>query len=372
MLDTEKHCNETTPKKPRPIDVSAVVLVTLCVFMLVLSSFNGCIHPLRKDSNHLNAEQSKQAAEEVLEDLEAAPSNPDDMLVSGLDMSESGEIPGMIDEDPFNQLGSTPVGEAGWIEVSTIRIFSNSKAPDDAYNEILNYLRTEAVTQKIGTTIDVTSLLTDMMSQYGNIAEEETVWTGFFRNTVSGLIISEQIIQKEIAPRTNENGYRMTVALRAFVVPAKGQRDPTFQVEAELDNTFLHDDDELVIYVAPSLDCYVYIFNLLSDHNAILVFPNAVIPDNYFSANQRRQIPDPESGISFTVSPLPGKKLESEFIYIVCSKQQVSFTEKLPEVVLLGEPIRLDSDSFCSLQRWLLEMPLSHRKEVILNYHVGQ
>jgi len=345
---------------------------TIGLLLVVIVGLSGCVHPPHDPENTSNVDQSREAAEKALEDLEDAPNATEDLTIPGLNSTETGRIPDIIDDDSVRQPGSTPIGEAGWIEVRTDRMFPNSIAPDDAYHETLQQLRSEAVSKQVGAKIDVSSLLTDVMSQSGVDAEEETIWSGFFRSTVSGLIVEEQVREKTIVQVPEKNGYEMTVAIRTFVVPVRGVRDPALRIEAALVENLLHKGEELMISIKPSMDCYVYAFNLLSNHYAAILFPNTIMPDNYFRANQLRLIPDPESEISFPVSPLPGKKLSSEFIYLVCTKQPVPLSKDLPEVAIFGENIKWDTDSFSRLQKWLVEIPLSQRTEVVLNYHISQ
>ena len=52
--------------------------------------------------------------------------------------------------------------------------------------------------KKVGTTVEVTQLLTDVMSATGDESFEQSAWSGFFRSTVSGIITDyEQLAYKD-------------------------------------------------------------------------------------------------------------------------------------------------------------------------------
>ena len=83
---------------------------TIGFLLIVILCLSGCVHPPHDPEDTSNADQSREAAEKALEDLEGAPNNRDDLSIPGLTTSESGEIPEIIDDDSVHQPGSADRG----------------------------------------------------------------------------------------------------------------------------------------------------------------------------------------------------------------------------------------------------------------------
>ena len=265
-------------------------------------------------------------------------------------------------------------GKPGWITVSATRVFPESVSNPAAREELLNILRNEAVSKKVPRTIEVASLLTDVMSETDGRAHEQTAWSGFFKSTVSGVITQERIVaESDPAYLAGMSSYEKSLTLEAYVEPVKGNRDPGFTVKAELHDNTLSSGEELLFTLTPTQDSYLYAFNLMADHSVLLVFPNDYMPDNHLSAGETVQIPDPNMRgyVRFRVGTLPGEELTTESIYVVCTKDIVTLADDLPRIGT-DMPASGDSKSFIKLQRWLTNIPLDRRVEKNLIYHVAK
>ena len=299
--------------------------------------------------------------------LQAVPVN----LKAAVPLQTSGEIKTIIPELDADEMALYETGKPGWIEVNGTRSFSKSISIDQAEQELLQVLRNEAVSKKVPNNVIVTSLLSDVTSESDGQASEQTAWSGFFRSTVSGVITAEEIIFNRL--QQDENGFSITMGLKAYVEPVQGQRDLNFNVEIALENNLLKSGDELVFSVTPSKDCFVYVFNLMADQNVMLMFPNEFLQENYVQGAATLQIPDPEIRryIKFRVSTMPGEELTSESIYIVCTKEEVPVVRDLPKI---GKSLKVfsgNSQSFVKLERWLTTIPLNQRVEKNVVYHVS-
>ena len=299
--------------------------------------------------------------------LQAVPVN----LKAAVPLQTSGEIKTIIPELDADETVLYETGKPGWIEVNRTRSFAKSKSMDQAEQELLQLLRNDAISKKVPTNVVVTSLLSDVTSESGGKASEQTAWSGFFRSTVSGLITAEKILFNRL--QEEENGFSIAMGLKAYVEPVKGQRDPGFYVDIMLENNRLISGDELAFSVTPSKDCYVYVFNLMADQNVMLMFPNEFLKENYVKGKSTLQIPDPEIRryIKFRVSPMPGEEITSENIYIVCTKEEVSVVRDLPKIGKSFKVFSGNSQSFVKLQRWLTNIPLNQRVEKDLVYHIS-
>ena len=130
----------------------------------------------------------------------------------------------------------------------------------------------------------------------------------------------------------------------------------------------------MVIRLRPSKDAYVYIFNLMADNNAMLMFPNDYMTENFISAETELVVPDPkiQKYVSFIVGTMPGQKITSESVYIICTKQKVPVIESLPRIGQSMQVFSGNSKNFIELQRWLTGIPLDQRVEKALLYHVSK
>jgi len=298
-----------------------------------------------------------------------------DENINGVSTNETGMISDVksIPEPIADEMIEYRTGEPGWVEVEHTLPFSNTVSFSQAKKELLQYLRNEAVSKKVPPTVEVTSLLTDMMSESNGVANEQSAWSGFFKSTVSGVITDEEILIDGF-PKEIKNGYEITMKLKAYVEPVSGQRDPGFYVDVQLENNMLKAGDELAFSVTPSKDCYLYVFNLMADQNIMLMLPNEYFTENYIKGGTTMEIPDPaiRKYQKFRVAPIPGHEITSESIYIVCTKESVQMIDNLP---MIGTSVNVFSDKsqdFIKLQRWLTNIPLDQRIEKNLIYHVSK
>ena len=112
----------------------------------------------------------------------------------------------------------------------------------------------------------------------------------------------------------------------------------------------------------------------MADNNAMLMFPNDYMQDNFIAANETLVVPDPkiQKYISFIVGTMPGQKLTSESVYIICTNQKVPVIESLPRIGTSMQVFSGKSQNFINLQRWLTSIPLDQRVEKALIYHVSK
>ena len=261
--------------------------------------------------------------------------------------------------------------QKGWVRVSEKRDFDGSVSPDEARERLLKILRNKAIKKKVGTEVEIVSLLSDVMVGGGQEVFEESVWSGFFRSTVSG-IIAEEKYTDEIVP--SSSGLQVTMILDAFVIPVEGDRDPSFYLDAKLKSNMLKNGDELNITLTSSKDSYVYIINLMSDNNAMLIYPNKYMENNFINANTELTIPNESlrNKIRLRVGLLPDQSFSSESIYVVCTKDKVPMLHNFPKVGKELKIISNSSDSFFELQKWLANIPLNQRAEKALIYYVSK
>jgi hypothetical protein len=276
-----------------------------------------------------------------------------------------------------NLFGSaSPINDnkPGWVEVSTARIFPNSMSPDEAKQKVFDLLRRKAIEKKVEARVDITTLLTDMMSESPTSFNEQTAWSGFFLTSISGVITAENIVTEKLIPLESKNSYEKQMTIRAYVVPVLGERDPSYYVESSLEDNMLNHGDELSIKIRPSKDSYVYVFNLMADHNAMLMFPNDYSSENYIMANKTLNIPDENirDHVKLRVGTLSGQEITTESIYIICTIKPVQLPESLPKIGRSLSVFSGEGHDFTALQNWLMKIPLNQRVEKNLIYHISK
>lgn len=292
-----------------------------------------------------------------------------DKDILGIKQKETGQIKEVLNDPDRSLEDFEEIDKPGWVTVKEVRSFDGSTSRDEARSILLQILRNKAVKKKVGTKVEIVSLLTDIMVSDNGDAFEQSAWSGFFKSTVSGLITDENHEDKIIP---TSDGFKMELLLNAYVIPVTGQRDPGFYLEASLESNMLKNGDELKINARPNKDSYLYVFNLMADNNAMVIYPNKYKKDNYVRAEQEINIPSKKSNLKLKVGLIPGENFISESIYLVCTKDKVPMLHDLQPVSNEWSIVSKNSKSFFELQQWLSKIPLDRRIEKALIYHVSK
>jgi len=176
----------------------------------------------------------------------------------------------------------------------------------------------------------------------------------------NGIILYKEIIEEENITENNLIYKRVTIKLK--VGKQKGEADPFFSLSANLNKSYFQNDEELILNVTPTKECYLTILNIMSDENVATVFPNQYRKDNFVKANELFVLPnenDKKLGIKFKVHLLPDKTEDTEIIKIIATKEPVS--------------ININSDfttAFEALQNWLITIPRDQIEEFDLQYFI--
>ena len=341
------------------------------VILLILI---GCSQPPPAQPEPSPAQTAAEAAFDRLnEEVGVTEVEKDLADVSTKATGEISDMETVVDPDAA-EMAEYATGEPGWIEVSSVQVFPWSVPRPIAEETILQKLRNEAVSKKVPTSVEVTSLFTDVMGETDGGIYEQTIWSGFFKSTVSGVITNQSEISNILEDLGADRGYELAMAYRFYVEPVQGQRDPGFYVDVTLENNMLKEGDELVFAVKPSKDCYLNVFNLMADHSVLLMYPNEYMTENFIEAGSTVQIPDPaiRQHIKFVVGTMPDEELTTESAYIVCTKEQVRQVSDLPLIGTSKPVFSGESQSFIKLQRWLTNIPLNQRVEKNLVYHIAK
>ena len=129
----------------------------------------------------------------------------------------------------------------------------------------------------------------------------------------SGMILEKEILEGKLI---GSDFY--TVTLKAKVGKLEGENDPLFKLEADLNRESYQEGDEMIINISSSKDCYVYVFNILSDETVSALLPNQYLEENYLAKGNSIRVP-PEKGkiTKFRVDLPEGKSQATEMILVL-------------------------------------------------------
>lgn len=143
----------------------------------------------------------------------------------------------------------------------------------------------------------------------------------------------------------------------------KGASDPSFHIQANLNEPVFSHGEKMEISITPTQDCYITIFNQSkcdNDAPVYILFPNDNEPDNFIQSGNTTVIPG-KSHHSFTAQLLEGQDECMEFVKIIATKNKIPFTGNSEDFFLFQTMQKRTAAQ--ELARWLTKIPLSERAE---------
>lgn len=171
------------------------------------------------------------------------------------------------------------------------------------------------------------------------------------------------------------------VKLRVKITKEKSQPDPSFSVSIKPNNGVFIDGEEMILSITPTQDCYVTVFNLLSDDTVLILDPPQGQKPRIMSGGQTSSLPteaERQSGRFFRVSLLSGKPEVAESVLVIATKDRIPFRcgeAANSSVALLGGKERLEilptyQSALEEIGRWLVSIPLGRRTFDIQEYKI--
>lgn len=271
-----------------------------------------------------------------------------------MDRSSTGAVEDMdarvLERDP---LGCT------WVESKATVSFGEHDTKHQAHAQAVSEARAKALHRFLG--VNVQQRFFDFQ-QESSLKGEVSLTERLLRVTQPGRILREHTLWSGLQDLPGCMGCRYGVHIRACILPEPERNDKEFSVNLSLKRTTLVDGDEATIEVTSTRDAYVYLYSVDMDWNAVLIFPNDYVQDNYVKAAQVLMYPSEEinqRGIK-VVALLPvGASVSAEMIRVIASKIPLSkaiiyATEREHE----GENLPVSSEihgqgSFLTLMRQL-------------------
>lgn len=241
----------------------------------------------------------------------------------------------------------------GWFEVTTSATIENI-TPEQAKDLALKKAYKAAIEYFSG--VEVTG-----RTSYIQAENKDVILMDYFskltNQTSQGIILEKEILKEKIV--TIGNSIYKIITIKLKVGKQSGIKDQNFKVNAELNKEYYKEGESLQLFVTPSIDCYLIIFNIMSDENVATIFPNEFREYNLVKANQEFLLPNEADKISYELALLPGKNEDTEIIKIIATKNPINF--------------QLNTDyktAFESLQNWLLTIPRNEMEEIDLQYYI--
>lgn len=263
-----------------------------------------------------------------------------------------------------------------WIEVDGSCVVANI-TPEEARERAIINARNEAIKQAVGVQVseDITRSVTEDM-----INSESTVYDNFSklsRSTSFGKIIKEEpLLKDELTLAGNTPVYN--VRIKALVVKDEGNPDYGFEVKINMEKDIFfcrrsQPSEEIKFSIWASRDCYIYLFNLMSNDSVQLIIPNQYISINnkFIAGSEKQQFEsDLENyGISFSAQLPPGKDLVTEAFYIIALKEKVDFYSDNKETLENGI-ITTSNAAMTDIQNWLMKIPRNMRTEQLKAFQI--
>lgn len=247
---------------------------------------------------------------------------------------------------------------------STGQCYSTEVTPEEGWHRALQDAEANAIRTALGITV---SGQTFQLTSESTKGEKPTDYLSTFSElnttTTSGRVIAEHIDTSYLSTEGNLPVYN--VRIRATVAKDKGEPDPSFQLEIHLDKDVYYDrgeidrNDAVTFSISASQDCYLYIFDIMSNDSVMLLMPNVYFSDNFYSGAEGTE------GFARKLSKLPydlrvglppKKDLTTEMIYVVGLKKKIDFhssnmTEEASGILPTYQTAILD------LQKWLVRIP---------------
>jgi len=174
-------------------------------------------------------------------------------------------------------------------------------------------------------------------------------------------------VREGIVTRAGQSYYELVVQLHVSM--EKGQRDPTFMLNADLNQETFRDGEEMIFTLRATKNAHVTVFNLLSDGTVELLYPNPAVPYDAVRANTPFEIPSEalrRRGLhlrKYADHDIP----QNEALFVVAIRTRIPF----PDAEITEDGVMpYQTTAFLAIQKWLLEISLEERAEETIQYVV--
>jgi len=207
----------------------------------------------------------------------------------------------------------------GWYEVTAFEEIVNI-TPEQARQKAIDRAYKLAVEKHSG--IEINSRTTSLDIENNNKIDLSR-FSQLINSLSEGIILEREVVS-ENKQELGTDIWVYVVRVKVKVGQRKGERDPYFKLDVDMDRSVYKDGDEIRLTVTPSMDCYLYVFNISSNDSVYVLLPNQHISNNFAKSGSSFNIPDEKArkrGIKYKVDLLPGKKADTEMVKILALKK---------------------------------------------------
>lgn len=258
-----------------------------------------------------------------------------------------------LPDDSVQELGNDQYIASSWI------VFHDNMTKSEA--------KEKASAKALKSIIEYYSGIEISSSSFSIIAESGTaIGIDHFAevtNTLSsGMILEKEVIEGRVQPYGNQSLY--VIKVRAKVGRLKGEKDPLFILNANLNRDIYQNGDEMVIRINSSRKCFVYVFNVYADGTVATLIPNKYLPENLIEAGGELRIPPlNEKSVRFKVGLPEGMESASESILVLGIKNDEQLSSKTFDLNFDSYKMAFDK-----LTELVMEFPRDQIEQVTLSY----
>ncbi|MBI1930878.1 DUF4384 domain-containing protein, partial [Candidatus Poribacteria bacterium] len=137
--------------------------------------------------------------------------------------------------------------------------------------------------------------------------------------------------------------------------------------------------EEIILSIKPTRECYLTVFNILSDHTVLILHPSK---GHTLAVEGRQTVELPsqverQAGVHFRVGLLPGKTSDTEGVLVVATKDNTPFFPRelkafTPDSAVFSGKVVLPTyqTALEELNRWLVSIPLDERTFDVQQYEI--
>lgn len=265
---------------------------------------------------------------------------------------------------------------ARWVTAEGSCLAANI-TPEEAMRRARDEARSKAVESVTGLEVNQAKYLKETEVNSGKgVSSFEDVYMKLNLSVVSGKIIEEESPRYSTALEGNVPRY--TARIKAKVAVERGSPDKEFNAQIVLPSEVFYDrgnernSDAVDFRLWASKDCYIYLFNIMSNDSVQLILPNEVITDNSYLINCQEQEYEKKirsAGMKFPVRLVEGKKSSVEGLLLVALKDKIDFTSQHFGTDGLGI-ISTYKSALTDIMKWLIMIPVDRRTQCFSAFEI--
>jgi len=253
------------------------------------------------------------------------------------------------------KLGSDWYKATAWVE------FHNDLTPAIAYENAVNQALKNIIEYTSGIEIKSTSL--SIMAET-NMQTDIDHFSQLINAMSNGIVLEKEILSNET--KIIDDNLISVVTLKAKIGKLVGESDPFFKLKATLNRENYKHGDEMIIDINSSKDCFIYVFNILSDETVSALLPNQYISDNFLNKGQTLIVPTEKGKITkFRVDLPKGKTKITEMIMVLAIKSDKKTKNKNFDLTMGSYKMAIKE-----LMEFIMGFPRDRIEQVSLPYVV--